>query len=75
MISVISLLAVFLGYLAWRVFTIRQLKLTSNDPFFSAHPEFFPTHTLGLLVFCVDIGEFGRYTKGLGQFPFNTRKA
>jgi hypothetical protein len=48
-ISVLGLVAVFLGYLAWRVFTIRQLGLTTDDPYFSAHPEFVPAHTLGLV--------------------------
>jgi hypothetical protein len=49
MISAAGLLAVFLGYVAWRVFTIRQLRLTTDDPFFSGHPEFGPTHMLGLV--------------------------
>lgn len=34
-ISIVGLVAVFLGYIAWRVFTIRQLRLTTDDPFFS----------------------------------------
>jgi hypothetical protein len=48
-ISVVGLVAVFLGHIAWRVFTIRQLRLTTDDPYFSAHPEFVPAHTLGLI--------------------------
>lgn len=48
MISVVGLVAVFLSYIVWRGFTIRQLRLTTDDPFFTAHPEFVPRHTLGL---------------------------
>lgn len=48
-ISVTGLLFVLLGYAAWRAFTLRQMRLTLGDPFFTTHPEFVPDHTLGLI--------------------------
>src|SRR6266496_6457648 len=48
-ISLLGLGGVFLGYVGWRLYTIRQLKVVSQDPFFTVHPEYFPPHSFGLV--------------------------
>ncbi|HBB87927.1 MAG TPA: hypothetical protein DC047_09955 [Blastocatellia bacterium] len=48
-LSVFGLAAVLLGYLGWRLYSARQLRVASQDYFFTQHPEFVPSHASGLI--------------------------